>query len=286
MFCFIIRPFNSLTPLPIADVSGQLARVQEARLFAALLESGWGLKVNEQQAECLKEIHTFFPVSQDNFSGEDAFDIPILIDHLKPITRFGHVERPLIFPTWLFRVGASAIKERDYLVTFQGFPSNKRVELALEFIERNWGCLNWFHQKQVLLVNQLPESKLRTNLLNGLFSRLCRDPRVKIKWSTGGRTLACKIVDVEYWSMLHRSFAVYCPEGDCGWTYRFFEAMLAGALPVIDAKGDFAYARPFTTFTTIKDFSAAADVAGHIAQNQARAFALVTAFEDLKPKSF
>ena len=52
--------------------------------------------------------------------------------------------------------------------------------------------------------------------------------------SSGGRHFPGKSWDEDYHRLLGRSQFVLCPKGDYIWTYRFFEAALCGAIPVIE----------------------------------------------------
>jgi hypothetical protein len=61
-------------------------------------------------------------------------------------------------------------------------------------------------------------------------------------WSSRrGRHFPGKSWDEEYYELLARSQFVLCPSGDYVWTYRFFEAALCGAIPIVESTCD-AYA--------------------------------------------
>jgi hypothetical protein len=54
-------------------------------------------------------------------------------------------------------------------------------------------------------------------------------------WSSRrGRRFPLKVWDPAYYEHLARSQFVLCPSGDYVWTYRFFEAVLCGAIPVVE----------------------------------------------------
>jgi len=54
-------------------------------------------------------------------------------------------------------------------------------------------------------------------------------------WSSNrGRVFPGKSWDEEYYAFLAQSQFVLCPSGDFVWTYRFFEAALCGAIPIIE----------------------------------------------------
>jgi hypothetical protein len=55
-------------------------------------------------------------------------------------------------------------------------------------------------------------------------------------WSSErGRRFPTKAWDEEYFQMLADSEHVLCPSGDYQWSYRFFEACLCGAVPIVEA---------------------------------------------------
>lgn len=53
--------------------------------------------------------------------------------------------------------------------------------------------------------------------------------------SEKGRQKENKELDYRYFEILHRSKFVACPDGDFTWSYRFFEAILCKAIPIIES---------------------------------------------------
>jgi hypothetical protein len=54
-------------------------------------------------------------------------------------------------------------------------------------------------------------------------------------WSSErGRRFPTKAWDEEYFQLLADSEHVLCPSGDYQWSYRFFEACLCGAVPIVE----------------------------------------------------
>lgn len=86
----------------------------------------------------------------------------------------------------------------------------------------------------------------KAGILNRLMRRLGFSPSSTKKqigdllvWSsTRGREFPVKAWDVDYYNVLANSEFVVCPNGDYTWTYRFFEATLCGAIPVIEDECD------------------------------------------------
>jgi hypothetical protein len=52
--------------------------------------------------------------------------------------------------------------------------------------------------------------------------------------SEQGRRFPVKVWDEAYYNTLGRTQFVLCPNGDYVWTYRFFESVLCGAIPVVE----------------------------------------------------
>ena len=62
------------------------------------------------------------------------------------------------------------------------------------------------------------------------------DPKMKCKiWeSDRGRTVPVKVWHEKHYREMADSRFVLCPNGDFVWTYRFFEAAMCGAIPVVE----------------------------------------------------
>ena len=247
------------------DVSMSKARVQECRLFAALLESGWSLVTNSEQATAIRNIQPYFPVSISSDIPSETRTISIHIDHPAPQTSFGEVTKKLIFPTWLGEIGAGV--QRDIPLSYSGFPTRERVAKLVAM-----------HQVVLPQAANISEISALSALRFGLQSFYFR--KTNYQWSKKGRDISGKIFDPDYWEILHRSHAVYCPAGDFGWTYRFYESMLAGALPVLDAPAEFG--QGYHYHPSNKPLPDEIDPA-ILAENRSHALAEITAREALAP---
>jgi hypothetical protein len=58
-------------------------------------------------------------------------------------------------------------------------------------------------------------------------------PDATIVDSLRGRKEHTRIYDTTYFNQMAKTKFVLCPDGDFTWTYRFFEAILCGAIPII-----------------------------------------------------
>ena len=55
-----------------------------------------------------------------------------------------------------------------------------------------------------------------------------------IIFTNKGRDIKTKVKDEEYFNLMSKAKFVLCPNGDFIWTYRFFEAILFQAIPIIE----------------------------------------------------
>ena len=63
-------------------------------------------------------------------------------------------------------------------------------------------------------------------------------PKATIIYSDNGRDLKKKIKDDWYFNQMARAKFVLCPDGDFTWTYRFFEAAIFRAIPIVENVAD------------------------------------------------
>lgn len=80
-----------------------------------------------------------------------------------------------------------------------------------------------------LFIGNVTESRMR--FLSGFKDAV-------IEYSTRGRGDKTKFFDAAYFDRMARAKFALCPNGDFVWTYRFFEACIMGAIPVIEESCD------------------------------------------------
>ena len=268
---------------PIIDVSAVECRVQEARLLAALLESGWALKAREIHWVALQGMSDFFPIQRLQELQGAVYEFPITIDHPSPRTTVGSVARPLVFPEWILETANLEPFARPLLCSFVGFPSTQRVADALALYQRSFGKISRWKSAVLGSLSRFPKSRQAVTVMNWFFEALGRPQGCKFIWSNAGRQVDNKVFDRAYWGLLNQSQSVYCPAGDFGWSYRFYESMIVGALPIIDARDDAEFAKDFVTLNVIPSEEAVRSLVGAIEANRCAVRALVTACEDLQP---
>lgn len=89
------------------------------------------------------------------------------------------------------------------------------------------------------LINHFSLEKFNDYLFIGLVTPtrkkfLSQFSSAKIKNSKRGRDKMTKVYDIEYFNQLSKSKFILCPNGDFTWTYRFFESILCGSIPIIE----------------------------------------------------
>ncbi len=108
-----------------------------------------------------------------------------------------------------------------------------------------------FPQQIVDLIQSIPKEKSENYFFRGVISEgreWLRDyPNVQS--SSYGRQPETKYTpDIDYYETLCRCQFGLAPVGDCPWSYRFFEAIMCKAIPVIGRDDDDIFAQRFVHF--------------------------------------
>jgi hypothetical protein len=115
----------------------------------------------------------------------------------------------IIYPSSLVSAIDTIKVDKDISVFFQGSISSNR---------------QWLKNYEI----QHPETII-------VHSGYGRDHRFKYEFHTA------------YFTNMKRAQFVLCPVGDCRWSYRFFEAMLCGAIPVMELNSDDKFYKDYYT---------------------------------------
>lgn len=215
------------------DISNQKSRVQDIRLFAALIEAGWNLEVNLEQSKSLKNIRAIKIADKSN---KREVKLDFLIDHCKPSTNVSGISAELIFPEWFFD-GFDVDKED--IVIFEGLVTRQRIKYLVKLL--GYGAIR---EKLSLLIYNISRH------YGGFFiSRLLSKANVKVNFSYNGRKKEFKLYDKSYFLNLSQSKYVICPPGDFVWTYRFFETMMSKSIPIINHEDEYIKKYGFITKT-------------------------------------
>jgi len=115
--------------------------------------------------------------------------------------------------------------------------TESRKDFFLKIIELN--CLDSkFSLKNFTHPSLLSKLKLKVEQKLGA-QKIPRAAKFRyddiVFWSSErGRNFPIKAWDDDYFRLLATSEFVLCPSGDYIWTYRFFEATMCGAIPIIE----------------------------------------------------
>jgi len=210
--------------------------IQSIRLVHALMESEFDIRVPKEHASKFKILKDKFSVQYGIAKKETLAIEEFKISHIKPLTSVGSIQRPLIFPHSIINYCRSIWKKnRDLSVSFSGLLTKKRKKVIEE-----WYILNSQFNK-----NKLNMLCLNLYRLNNKIKKFAGIPPKKytiqignlhLLFSERGRYFPIKSWDEEYFQLLSRSKFVLCPSGDYIWTYRFFESILCGAIPIVEEK--------------------------------------------------
>ena len=164
------------------------------------------------------------------------------VDHSAPRTSVGRFERPLIFPHAIVqRCRTLWAADRTVRFSFAGLLTDGRRQVLGDWLKSVDP-----RTRLDVRTDYAPFSLMRSlgNARRRLEDRW-RNKSVSVNtgevifWaSRRGRHFPGKSWDAEYFELLGRSQFVLCPSGDYVWTYRFFEAALCGALPIVEKTCD------------------------------------------------
>ncbi len=202
----------------------------------ALAEAGFNVSVPKDSAKTFQFISKVFDIK---FTvGPSEIDIPdIEFDHKAPSLKIGKVEKSLLFPKSMINLCKNFWDKDKSGISFQGLMTKKRQKSLNNWLldKYNIELCSW----RVALKRYISRRLHKNNQISFI------EGDIKIIESTRGREFPIKAWDREYYDQMLRSKFVLCPDGDFIWTYRFFEAIMCGAIPIIDNEcklyDDFTY---------------------------------------------
>ncbi|MCC8358459.1 exostosin domain-containing protein [Salinimicrobium sediminilitoris] len=214
-------------------IDREIEKIQEIRVIQALAESGYSIVISNEQKKNLQFIVKHFP-KKFNTGYKDGlfFSELIAINHSEPTTSIGSLIRPLIFPHYFcYRLKSEWKEKRRVRFSFAGLMSAERKRVI-----ELWLNKHRVQKKKLELPDESgttfrAKRKILALLGKGIY---WRHKDTYIWLSDRGRRFPIKAWDREYYDNLCQSQFVLCPSGDFIWTYRFFEAILCGAIPVIE----------------------------------------------------
>ncbi len=212
--------------------------IQSVRLAHAIMETTYEICIIPQNDEKFSILRQKFGAEYTVTSELPAKLTGIKISHQEPKTSIGSIDRPLIFPNVIFSYCRSLWPEhRDIRFSFAGLITKSREEFLQKFAQSNPSDFK-LNLKYFAFLNFLSKlkSKIQRNLKMQGAPRATRFKQGDIVFwaSERGRSFPIKSWDDDYFELLANSKFVLCPSGDYTWTYRFFEAVMCGAIPVIE----------------------------------------------------
>ncbi|PRD42552.1 hypothetical protein C5748_15740 [Phyllobacterium phragmitis] len=216
--------------------------LQTLRLVHAISEAGFRICIEPGEEKKLVLLKKIFGLDYKvGMSGARKVS-GLYIDHMTPVSRIGSIERALIMPAAIFRHCQERWPEhRGVDVSFAGLLTDSRRTAINE----------WLHLSGL---EQLSVPDKKPTYLGTIARKVARKAgisiadyvgteNVKIYMSDQGRVFPRKSWNTGYYDLLLNSKFVLCPSGDfknngIAWTYRFFEAVICGALPVVEEPCD------------------------------------------------
>lgn len=245
--------------------------IQSLRLLHALLECDGDVRVHPRDYPKLTKLEEVFGLSvSDEIEG-----VPVLpeveVDHDgRPMTRLGRITRPLIFAHGMVeRCRSLWARDRSVRACFVGRLHRDRRRVLRQWMHRQ------FPEVEVELPSQAAVDRrveLRKTVRH-CARRLLRGPLRSLRRYVGvppaERRTTCRNVvfvtsdrgwrhptkawDASYFQRLANAKYVLCPDGKFVWTYRFFEAALCGAIPIIQNRCDLYDGFRFYTMDDLLD---------------------------------
>jgi pyruvyltransferase len=143
------------------------------------------------------------------------------INHILGTTTINHQIYGLIFPPSMISMISGLSKEKRYEYYFKGLITDSR---------------KWVYDFQT------PSSFIQTSTYG-------RDPSKKYAY------------DMDYYTNMSLSKFVICPVGGCPWSYRFFEAIMCFAIPIMEKDTTDKYCKDYTYFEVGDTYIYSHDVA-------------------------
>jgi hypothetical protein len=209
--------------------------LQQVRLIHAIAESGISIVVMNSEKFKFRPLIGKFGMKLQT-GNENGVKISSFTDinHELPRTSIGEINRVIIFPRALTEYCRSLWKKkRKYRFSFVGLITESRKVLLQEWVQKNTDFQGSF--------DEYTEKQIPKNLLGKLLRKTGTDlkqkmikPDLYITNSKKGRNFPGKSLDTTYYGTLANSEFVLCPSGDYTWSYRFFESILCGAIPVVE----------------------------------------------------
>lgn len=219
-----------MTPRLQLDLS--FALIQQIRLAHALAESDYAITVAAAELPKFSVLCERFGLRlAEAAPGDLGLAAFVTISHQAPSTALGRLERPLIFPAAIAeRCRTLWPRVRPLRYSFAGLVTDERRHVL-----QAWSAARNGAARTAFAASNAIGRFVRRQLVRWRGHDRVRQIGDVTVWSSErGRRFPTKAWDDEYFDLLARSQCVLCPSGDYLWSYRFFEAALCGALPIVE----------------------------------------------------
>jgi hypothetical protein len=208
--------------------------IQELRVIQAISESDYSISINNNQKIKFSLLKLKFGMKYEIgiMNGLNVSEI-VEINHSHPFTKIGSLSRVLIFPHCITSYCKTLwSNDRKYKFTFTGLITNERQRILKKWIKSNFKCT----YPKIPITNKrfyrIKMKLLGAFCIQDFFAKQYGDFFI---WSSNrGRVYPQKSWDEDYYKILSNSKFVLCPSGDYIWSYRFFESILCGAIPIVE----------------------------------------------------
>ena len=137
------------------------------------------------------------------------------------------IQKTLIFPHKIInKLISSWKKNKIYDFSFVGIYTSSRKIIINTWLNNNFRSKNIIKNKFSYLKNLVVEKTIKREYFDS--------SKILILSSKKGRKFPKKSWDNNYYNILLKSKFVLCPSGDFIWSYRFFESILCGAIPIVE----------------------------------------------------
>jgi hypothetical protein len=206
-----------------------LELIQTVRVAHALMETDFLVQIDPADKVKFTALQKRFDL---RFTVDRCRPVHFLcpcISHSKPAVAIGGIERPLLFPQSIFDFCRKRWPEqRENYYSFAGLVTENRIAVLTGWLTRHFAAQSLRLKGDSSLAN-LPSLDRKISLESG-------GRNIEFRSSTRGRNFPIKSWDEEYYLFLLNSNFVLCPDGDYTWTYRFFESVMCGAIPIVQTK--------------------------------------------------
>ena len=202
--------------------------IQSIRLVQSLHEASDNLIINKIHKKKFKILEKYFDL-KFNYNVKKFYDISphIKYSHSAPFIKIGNIQRTLIFPHKIInRLILSWKKNKIYDFSFVGIYTSSRKIIINDWLNNKFRSKNIIDNKFSYLKNLVVEKTIKREYFDS--------SKILILSSKKGRKFPKKSWDNNYYNILLKSKFVLCPSGDFIWSYRFFESILCGAIPIVE----------------------------------------------------